>query len=65
MLSEPSDDAVLLATQNWLERAVIGLSLCPFAKAVQVKGQIRYVVSPAETREALTVREARQRLSFP
>jgi ATP-dependent RNA helicase DbpA len=53
MLSEPSDDAVLLATQNWLERAVVGLSLCPFAKAVQVKGQIRYVVSPAETREAL------------
>ena len=53
MLSEPSDDAVLLATQNWLERAVVGLSLCPFAKAVQVKGQIRYVVSPAETPEAL------------
>ena len=53
MLSEPSDDAVLLATQNWLERAVVGLSLCPFAKAVQVKGQIRYVVSPAETCEAL------------
>jgi len=32
-------------TQAWLERAVIGLNLCPFAKAVHAKGQIRYVVN--------------------
>jgi len=31
-------------TQAWLERAVIGLNLCPFAKAVHVKQQVRYVV---------------------
>ena len=31
-------------TQAWLERAVIGLNLCPFAKAVHVKRQVRYVV---------------------
>lgn len=37
----------------WLERAVIGLNLCPFAKAVHVKGQIRWVVSPAATPEDL------------
>lgn len=49
----PADDAVALATEHWLERAVIGLSLCPFAKAVHVKGQIRYFVSAAETHEAL------------
>lgn len=30
--------------QKWLERAVIGLNLCPFAKAVHVKGLIRYAV---------------------
>jgi uncharacterized protein len=36
-------------TQRWLERAVIGLNLCPFAKAVHVKGLIRYVVSEAIT----------------
>lgn len=30
--------------QQWLERAVIGLNLCPFAKAVHVKQQIHYVV---------------------
>lgn len=29
-------------TQRWLERAVIGLNLCPFAKAVHVKGRIHY-----------------------
>ncbi len=40
-------------TRNWLERAVIGLNLCPFAKAVHVKGQIRMVVSEADTVEAL------------
>jgi hypothetical protein len=31
-------------TQRWLERAVIGLNLCPFAKAVHVKAQIHYAV---------------------
>ena len=30
--------------RRWLERAVIGLNLCPFAKAVHVKGQIHYAV---------------------
>ncbi|WP_116388449.1 DUF1415 domain-containing protein [Cupriavidus taiwanensis] len=42
----PSDDAVIAATRHWLERAVIGLNLCPFAKSVYVKEQVRYVVSP-------------------
>ena len=32
-------------TQLWLERAVVGLNLCPFAKAVMAKGQVRYVVT--------------------
>jgi len=30
--------------QRWVERAVIGLNLCPFAKAVHVRGQIHYAV---------------------
>ena len=34
-------------TRRWLERAVIGLNLCPFAKAVHIKGQIHYAVSRA------------------
>lgn len=51
----PSDERVIAATRGWLEAAVIGLGLCPFAKAVHVKGQIRYFVSQAETAEALLV----------
>jgi hypothetical protein len=46
-------DAVKAATVQWLEKAVIGLNLCPFAKAVHIKQQIRYVVSDATTPEAL------------
>lgn len=40
-------DAVIADTVRWLERAVIGLNLCPFAKGVHTKGQIHYVVSEA------------------
>ena len=46
-------ETVIAHTEEWLEKAVIGLNLCPFAKAVQVKKQIRYVVSEAKTPEAL------------
>ena len=41
------DQAVCEAMRYWLERAVIGLNLCPFAKAVHIKGQIHYAVSSA------------------
>lgn len=41
--------------QRWLERAVIGLQLCPFAKAVHVRGQIHYVVSRATDQDRLLV----------
>ncbi|VCU70358.1 hypothetical protein PIGHUM_02430 [Pigmentiphaga humi] len=40
-------DTVIDATKAWLEKAVIGLNLCPFAKAVHIKDQIAYVVSDA------------------
>ncbi|MEO7622628.1 MAG: DUF1415 domain-containing protein [Gallionella sp.] len=48
-----TSEAIIAATQHWLEKAVIGLNLCPFAKAVHVKKQVRYVVSMAATPEAL------------
>ena len=41
----PADATVVADTQRWLRRAVIGLNLCPFAKTVDVKGQIHYAVS--------------------
>ena len=40
-----ADGVVLADTRRWLHRAVIGLNLCPFAKAVDAKGQIHYAVS--------------------
>jgi hypothetical protein len=46
-------DSALDATRLWLERAVIGLNLCPFAKAVHLKQQIRWVESPARDAESL------------
>lgn len=42
-----SDEDVIAAMREWLEKAVIGLNLCPFAKAVYVKNQVRFVVSRA------------------
>lgn len=39
---------VLDDTRRWLERAVIGLNLCPFAKAVHAKGQVHLAVCEAE-----------------
>ena len=48
-----SADQAQRDTVTWLERAVIGLNLCPFAKAVHVKGQIRYVVYPQSDPQGL------------
>ena len=44
----PPTDVVIAAVVRWLERAVIGLNLGPFATAVHVKQQIHYVVSAAQ-----------------
>ena len=44
---------IIAETRAWVDRAVIGLNLCPFAKSVQVKGQVRYVCSPATDTDAL------------
>lgn len=48
-----SNEAIIAATRHWLTRAVIGLNLCPFAKAVHVKDQIRYSVSDATNTEGV------------
>jgi hypothetical protein len=46
-MPSPTTEEAIVATRKWLERAVIGLNLCPFAKGVHVKKQVRYVVSEA------------------
>lgn len=43
----------IAATRHWLEHAVIGLNLCPFARAVHVKQQIRWVHSQASSAQGL------------
>lgn len=48
-----TDENVLNQTRHWLEKAVIGLNLCPFAKAVYVKNQVRLVVSRARHADGL------------
>ena len=58
--SEPDDP--IAATRHWLERAVIGLNLCPFAKAVHARQQVRFVASAAVTPEALLEELARELL---
>lgn len=50
---DDTSQQVLAETRAWVDRAVIGLNLCPFAKAVQVRGQVRYVVSAATDAAAL------------
>ena len=50
---ELNDEQVLADTRRWLEKAVIGLNLCPFARAVYVKDQVRIVVSRARHLDAL------------
>jgi hypothetical protein len=49
---ELTDEQVLADTRRWIEKAVIGLNLCPFARAVYVKNQVRIVVSRARHLDA-------------
>lgn len=48
------DEALVQAiTGAWIDEAVIGLGLCPFARPVREHGLLRIVVSPADGPEAL------------
>lgn len=49
----PTPQQAAAETRAWVERAVIGLNLCPFAKAVHTKNQVRYVVSEADNPKTL------------
>lgn len=44
-MTNPSHELAIARTRAWVRRAIVGLNLCPFAKAVEAKGQVRYVVS--------------------
>jgi hypothetical protein len=49
-----SAEQVIAETRNWVEKAVIGLRLCPFAATPYLRGQVRYRVSEQETTDGLT-----------
>lgn len=49
-------ETAIADTRRWLERAVIGLNLCPFAKAPHVKGQIHFAACAGGTRRDLLAR---------
>jgi hypothetical protein len=61
--SSESADRVIAATRNWVEKAVIGLRLCPFAASPYVRGLIRYRVSEQHSPEGLA-EELTQELKF-
>ena len=52
-MTTPNDTTILADTRRWIERAVIGLNLCPFARSVYVKNQVRIVVSRARHLDGL------------
>ena len=49
----PEDMPYIDATRHWVERAVVGLNLCPFARAPFIQGRIRYAVSHARDTDTL------------
>ena len=64
-LTPEQERTVIEDTQKWLLQAVVGLNLCPFAKAVVVKDMLRYrVCASAEPADLLAMlREELQHLA--
>ena len=52
-MNQSDTTRIIQVTQAWLQHAVIGLNLCPFAKSVYVKNQIEYQVSTASDENIL------------
>jgi hypothetical protein len=59
-MQTPTHEEAIASTREWLEKAVIGLNLCPFAKSVYVKNQVRIVVSDATEPAQLAEELARE-----
>jgi hypothetical protein len=62
--TSPRDAVVIDDTRRWVQRAVIGLNLCPFAKSVEVKGQVRYAISRASGAKPLLADLKRELLAL-
>jgi hypothetical protein len=59
-----SATAVIAETRDWIEKAVIGLNLCPFAEAAYAAERVRYCVSDAQTEKALLADLTRELLAL-
>lgn len=51
--SRESAEQVIAATRTWLEKAVIGLQLCPFASGPYLNDRVRYCVSEERSGDGL------------
>ena len=51
--ADPSPEQIIEATRAWIERAVIGLGLCPFAAAAHGHDRTRYYVSEQRSSSGL------------
>ncbi|MDF3820455.1 DUF1415 domain-containing protein [Leptospira sp. 96542] len=49
-----NDENFIEATKTWIQKAVIGLNLCPFAKFTYNQNTIRYVLSRATSEQLLS-----------
>ncbi|MDP5039935.1 MAG: DUF1415 domain-containing protein, partial [Paraglaciecola sp.] len=47
--SQAQQKAIVARTQHWLEKVVIGLNFCPFAKREYDRQRIRYVIDSANS----------------
>ena len=64
LLTQEAIQQVENETRDWLECAVIGLNLCPFAKGVLAKNQIHFTVSQATDTETLLIDLERELLQL-
>lgn len=48
------ENEVIQVTQHWVDKMVVGLNLCPFAKRSIDQNQLRYVVYPGAEMESIT-----------
>ncbi|QLE79351.1 DUF1415 domain-containing protein [Francisella sp. Scap27] len=44
---------IIIPTKNWVEKIVVGMNLCPFAKREVVKDRVRYTVSEVTAQDQL------------
>ena len=63
MTQQPDIDLIIARTRCWIEKAVVVLNLCPFARKPYEGEQVRYVVSTAQSEEELFA-DLQQELEF-